>query len=465
MRLSAGWYKKCVFVVLCVTGGILFDHFVLKNFGNRSPVIGIRGGHRNPETFTRGPSSSHPRSSKKKELDRQFKDYLPRLIFINCGGSFPLSVQLFLDTYPQSLKYTIFSFIPEISYKPLYSVYRQHTFIPAMCGTSHETVKVQSGSLTDSTFVNKTVNVIDISAWILENTHPDEYIILKLDLDSTKVIPTLEHLGKSDHFYWINKLYIRNDTNSSRIGAVLKTFKETFRGGEKYLGIWDDNLADYSDLKILNPPRGTPLTSGRAINKCKQSANGRFALILYATEFTPGINDSITIVLDFIRSNPITSTPGLFLSLEYFRMLQSEITGIYSTVNGGLWYNCTDKDITSTTAKKKNVIRNDMIKGENIFNSSGLVMKSIFNPGINSDTDFFKIAMTRNYNVYHGVRDISLKTKHRDTIPDILKDVPKNKFILAVNMNEPQIEMFIINLLTFYRSKLIDFKTCGIYRD
>ncbi|KAK6174376.1 hypothetical protein SNE40_017666 [Patella caerulea] len=330
-----------------------------------------------------------------------------------------------------------------------------------MCGTSHETVKIQSGSLTDSTIVNKTANVIDIAAWILENTHPDEYIVLKLDLDSTKVISTFEHLTKSDHFYWINKLYIRNDTNSSRIDAVIQTLKETFQGNEKYLGIWDDNLADYSDLKILNPPHGTPFISGRAINECKESAKGRFALMLYATEFTPGINDSITIVLDFIRSNPITSTPGLFLSLEYFRMLESDITGIYSTVNGGLWYNCTDKGITST-AKRKNVIRNDMIKAENIFNSSGLVLKNIFNTGINSVKDIYKIAMARNLNVYHGAHDITLKTKHGDIIPDILKDNPKNKFILSVNMNEPQIDMLIINLLTFHRSILIDFKACGI---
>lgn len=144
-----------------------------------------------------------------------------RKIFLDCGGNLGRAVRAFLKTYKDATEYEIFSFEPQVRLNKFYEGLlsdRIHLINKAVWTHDgkvefHYTKNVKGSTIftdyaTDEGIV-KTARVlcIDFSAWVMRKFNPDDYIILKMNIEGAEY-PVLEKMTTDGSLHYINELYV-----------------------------------------------------------------------------------------------------------------------------------------------------------------------------------------------------------------------------------------------------------------
>jgi len=140
--------------------------------------------------------------------------------FIDGGGHKGESVRLFRSQYPKAEEFSIISFEPNVS---LHDDFKDLTDIEF----HNEAIWIEDGTITfynagmwtissslhreNKYIVNKQIHVdvpcIDFSRWVRERFTPDDYVVLKLDIEGSEY-EVLEKMINEGSIKLISKLYI-----------------------------------------------------------------------------------------------------------------------------------------------------------------------------------------------------------------------------------------------------------------
>jgi FkbM family methyltransferase len=142
-----------------------------------------------------------------------------RKIFLNIGAGKGSDVKGFIDIFPDYKDWEIFVFECNPDLIPIIeSVYPDANVLNYAASTETGTSKLYLGNeyINSSLNPNKInvsedkyidVNTIDISKWILDNFHKDDYIILTLDIEGEEY-NVLEKMIKDQSLDFIDELYV-----------------------------------------------------------------------------------------------------------------------------------------------------------------------------------------------------------------------------------------------------------------
>ncbi|XP_038050935.1 uncharacterized protein LOC119724099 [Patiria miniata] len=231
----------------------------------------------------------------------------PRKILLDCGGNVASTVLLFRETYPGGQDYIIHSFEIDDRLSPYFKPYDNHHL---HCPVG---VAGQNGNLTaysemvwspskglnhgadmqwggGSLFVSskekqnektggyrqlsyrKTIPVIDLSQWIVDNFSKDDYIIFKLDVEGAEYA-ILRKMIDNNVMAYIDKFY--GEYHDWQPTGWSKADKAQIRTDIKKAGFsmidWVGERRKYSDIEKMNPikvPAGTPGEAGKVYTNC-----------------------------------------------------------------------------------------------------------------------------------------------------------------------------------------------------
>jgi FkbM family methyltransferase len=127
-------------------------------------------------------------------------------IFIDCGGSNGCSIRRFMAQFDPKGRYEMVTFEPNELYRDCYSSFARHSLIEAAVHDrdgsrqffldredgdgstlfANKLTRADGGYGTLDTANPVIVQTIDLSLWILENTRPRDYVILKLDVEGAE---------------------------------------------------------------------------------------------------------------------------------------------------------------------------------------------------------------------------------------------------------------------------------------
>lgn len=142
-----------------------------------------------------------------------------RKIFLDLGANDGCSVDLFLESFPNSKDYEIHSFECNPSMLEVYkSKFPDFRIYDYAASTFYGEATFYIGELTLSSTLRKDkttyisnnkikVNCIDISDFIINNFNKDDYIVLKMDIEGSEydILPKMISQGLFDGY--INELY------------------------------------------------------------------------------------------------------------------------------------------------------------------------------------------------------------------------------------------------------------------
>ncbi|KAK3103638.1 hypothetical protein FSP39_020696 [Pinctada imbricata] len=230
-----------------------------------------------PRATVHVPPPSRPGKSIKKDMSVQFREYVPKKIFLNVGGTMPLSVELFLDTYPHAQQYEIYSFLEDSSYDVYYAAYDNHTAISPVkvTGLDHSNDDASPSRSKGS----KPVHFLDLALWITHNTKQDDYVMIKMD--SEEEYDILDRFVSLAAIEWIDKYYTVkwNESIISEYENVLSAFSVKIQS-------WDEKNGTYSDFDEVNPTHVPPIGAGIK-STCISSENPfKFALFLFLSRIS-----------------------------------------------------------------------------------------------------------------------------------------------------------------------------------
>jgi FkbM family methyltransferase len=158
-------------------------------------------------------------------------------IFIDLGAHYGSSVDLFLESFPNSQDYEIHSFeCNPACCKKYKSKYPSLFLYEKAVSTSDESIDFYTGKhlsgslrndkLTGNIYKAKPILVesVDISSFIKKQFSPNDYIVLKIDIEGTEydILPKMLKDGLFDGY--INKLY--GEWHWDRLKNISKEFHE-----------------------------------------------------------------------------------------------------------------------------------------------------------------------------------------------------------------------------------------------
>ncbi|XP_067657614.1 uncharacterized protein [Haliotis asinina] len=383
--------------------------------------------------------------SRKKDMSIQFRDYQPRHIFINCGGT-PKSVDLFVDTYPSSHKFVIFSFIPDATYAPLYSVYPSHTLVsPAACDAATGSTRMDLKSLTGETR-QRSVPSVDISQWIKDNTHTDEHIVLKVDVSADVEKSIAKRLVETSAIEWVNKIY-----SSTKDQSVVDFCNKEFQNRGEKVETWDEVRGTYGDYKNINPTRNPP-SGNSVVKECGNAKLNQHPLFLYASETTPALNRTLTMLKTLSDSRNRRLPASLFLPTSFIKTYRVLLESLFSNLDGGLFLNQT----VQMTGKEEeddiifSPIRNQVVAAENRFSSVGLILQYVLAGKAVQPSAVQKLVQERHYNVFvkiiemppnehDGALKIPTITDYETPVLDISRSGSEKRVLYLLNRYEKDI--------------------------
>lgn len=144
-------------------------------------------------------------------------------IFIDAGANIGQSVQNFINKWSDWKEYEIHSFEPRPDLEPHFDRFKPndkftyHNEAVWVDDSGVEFYLSQTQNFGSSILAEKKsggmskapikVPSVDISTWIQENFHPDDYIVLKMDIEGAEYSVVRKMLD-DDTFKYIDKLYI-----------------------------------------------------------------------------------------------------------------------------------------------------------------------------------------------------------------------------------------------------------------
>jgi len=157
-----------------------------------------------------------------------------RKILLDCGGNLGRAVRAFLRTYKDSAEYEIFSFEPQVRLNKFYKgilTNRIHLINKVVWTHNgeiefHYTKNVKGSTIfldyaIDEGIVKTTkVPCIDLSAWIMAKFDPDDYIILKMNIEGAEY-PVLEKMANDGSLRHVNELYV--SPHVQKVDSITRT--------------------------------------------------------------------------------------------------------------------------------------------------------------------------------------------------------------------------------------------------
>ncbi|XP_038078578.1 uncharacterized protein LOC119745942 [Patiria miniata] len=247
-----------------------------------------------------------------KAKDRQETDRSsPRKILLDCGANVASTVLLFRETYPGGRDFTIHSFEIDDRLSPYFSPYDKHhlhcpvgvagkdgnmTAFSEMVwgpnkGKNHGrdmqwgggSLFVSQKELKDNVTggfrklsYRKTIPVVDLSKWIIDNFSVDDYVILKLDVEGAE-FDILRKMIDDKAFAYIDKYY--GEYHDGQPTGWTKEGQNKIRADIKKAGFtmvdWVGEKRTYSDIDKMNPikvPSDTPGKPGEIYSSCESGS-------------------------------------------------------------------------------------------------------------------------------------------------------------------------------------------------
>jgi len=177
-----------------------------------------------------------------------------RKIFLDCGGNLGRAVDAFFKTYKDACEYEVFSFEPQTRLNKFYDGalnYRVHLINKAVWTYDgeiefHFTENVKGSTIfldyATAEGIVKTAKVpcIDLSTWIMDNFEPDDYIVLKMNIEGAEY-PVLEKMITDKSLRYINELYV--SPHVKKVDSITKARAKALTENVQQFGI-----------KIIWPP-------------------------------------------------------------------------------------------------------------------------------------------------------------------------------------------------------------------
>lgn len=179
---------------------------------------------------------------------RMYHSLLPgrRHLFIDCGGHDGCSIRRFLSDFDRRGRFEMVTFEPNGAYQGNYCAFPRHTLIQAAAHDrdGSQTFYLDRDDGDGSTlFKNKltaatggygtldtddpvTVTTVDLSAWILANTSPADYVILKLDIEGAEY-DVLEKMLRDRSVQRVTHLFV--EWHWDRVGVPRERHERTVR--------------------------------------------------------------------------------------------------------------------------------------------------------------------------------------------------------------------------------------------
>ncbi|XP_021361242.1 uncharacterized protein LOC110455433 [Mizuhopecten yessoensis] len=251
----------------------------------------------------------------KKDMSVQFRDYVPRKVFVNCGGTFPVTLDLFLNTYPDAHKYDLYTFLPDESYSLFYQTYKRHTlYTPSIVSEENTTVESTNNGFASMVEQRDMIDTVDLPSWILTNLHQDDYVILKLDSKFEKVI--VKNIGSKNAIEWIDKFYTTSEDNET-----IAAYRDELGKFNKQISFWDNSALTYSDFDTVNPP-SIPKGLGTVLSQCVDPTESeKFGLFLFSEQFTKHVNQTVNLLITYAGERKVGVS--VFLPRDFFRSIPS----------------------------------------------------------------------------------------------------------------------------------------------
>ncbi|XP_053407606.1 uncharacterized protein LOC123547336 [Mercenaria mercenaria] len=380
---------------------------------------------------------------KKDEIEKKDKKAKngPRKMFVNCGGTFPWAVELFLDTYPNSSSYEIFTFLPDTSYKVMYSKLQNHTVIPFEASYQNE--------------ITQRIAQIDLAGWLETNTKKSDFVILRID--SKDEIKILKHLNQSRALEYVDKYYTTQGINASEqaLGVLMKMLKK-FKLDTK---VWDNKFQTYSDLYMLNLHH-IP-SPGKVITLCHQKTDEeKFALFLFSSSASVNALNVINLLHNFSPKDRLQLT--IFLPFETFKSGLMNMEKLFATFHVGMYF---DEDGMFADDKLQyNLLTNKLTFVRRLFQRYGHVFQYILVGNNTNNRVIASVQKNHHYSFIKGGTDITRLTKKTlegNTIS--IDDTGKGSGdFLLVNIDTPYTEYLVLYMVRRFAPWLLNLLECDV---
>lgn len=456
-----GRLLKLPIILVSVSLGILCGHLLFRISGSRSdsrsresgPRLRETSEERDQDSFFHQPPAEREGISIKKDMSIQFRTHQSKNYFINVGGTYPKSIELFLQTYPASELFSLVSFLPDETYAPFYDAFDDHQLIsPAWISATDENeeqVTLQPFG-EDETMV--TVPVVDLAAWLQNNTHPDDFVVVKMDIPEDEEQALMTKLVHTEAVEWIDKYYTTFPENQHH---KLQTISEVY--GLQIFG-WDEMNETFSDFNDVNPVK-VPPGAGFVKKDCRSSnSTDMFALFLYVKDLSVKSLRALKILVAYNSETDERLDVGVFLPYDLFVTYGNLAEDLFLKFQGGLYL-----DVEKYRNKTSNQVRNSVIRISNICAKfqTPMILQYILFSEQNEDVAN-SIISSRHQTVFYKHDDVSslMSFPFEDSMMAGFK--PKSGTIYSLSVEENDNEKLAVYLLKQCEEQLISLIKCAI---
>lgn len=387
-------------------------------------------------------------------------------VFINCGGTFPWPVEVFLETMPSAELFDIFSFISDVSYSIFYTSFKNHKLRVSECATAESLFLVEHAAFgSEYEFFMDEVLRVPLAEWILKHTSEDQLVVLRMESDYE--IEILHRLIETEAIAHVDKYYTLSTSNLTLVNEILFDHVNHF-------GYWSYEEVMYSDLKDIN--RNEIPIPGKTISVCENSGHDmKFLLLLYSKDFSANAEHVLHVLSKSTDKRfPIT----VFLPHTFFKTPGKLTKNLLEAFTVGLYM---DNDVTSTSKPRNDScfnatqqfsqsyikLRNTFIGAQRQMRMNRKILEYVFTErGIDMDA-ITAIQSEYNFNTVTPSVDITCLTGEvtaggRPEIEDLRSGVGE---YLMINIDVHRAEYLAIYMIRRFRPWLIDISKCNVAVD
>lgn len=315
--------------------------------------------------------NSRPGLGIKKDLGIQFRDYIPRFIFIDVSLGPPHSLDLFMETYPEAQKYTIYAFIADKSFVPLYAKFKKIQLLRGIVpSTSNQTETSLATFVQTEADEDINITTVDFSAWLKDTVHMDEYVIVKMTTTPGNEEQVARRLVKTGAIEWIDKYY-STSTDDTTVGIM----EEEFSVRNLEVLFWETDQFTYSDFDDLNPIKLTrEVDVDVKVSECSVDTDSRkFALVLYISEVNQFSMAALRLLSQSASQHLVRLPVTVLFPLQLLHSptLCVKLSSLKKEMSLGLYIKSSSLSIPNTDSDhdkiKQNYVRNKLVSAERCF--------------------------------------------------------------------------------------------------
>ena len=400
------------------------------------------------------PPSERPGKSIKKDMSVQFREYIPKKIFLNIENTYSKSVDLFLDTYPHADDYVIYTFLLDNSYDAFYNVYRNHSLIsPVLVNGSDQRNETKQFSFFDNSLnatISREIPSLDIASWIKTNTKQDDYVLMKVS--SNDELAILEKLASSGAIEWVDKYYTTqwNDT-------VIQIYEDALASFSVKVYSWDAANGTYSDFDDVNPTHIPPVGAEIRSSCVDAEQPDKLAILFYADAISKELKRTLLILKNIVKER---STIGLFLPIDFLGEDLDLSSHLFTLFHGGIYITNDDFITSNNTDKEYFHIRNKIVKGSHIFQNfpTHPVLQYVMTHDVTNDGITDRLIRERHVTIYNTTSQASAKLPSHFNIA-YMRSLNSSGFV-SINLSEKLSDFAAFLILNHEQKHFIPITEC-----